>query len=114
MLSNSGMPPSSSNITNTAVIATYIRYNTLVELDIFAVSLPTAGPGLSALSRCMLSPLPLDSGTMASMNTSTPMPPIQCVNERQYSRLRESPSIFVSIVAPVVVKPETVSNTASR
>lgn len=41
------------------------------------------------------------------------MPPIQCVKERQYSRLMGSPSISERIVAPVVVKPDTVSNQQS-
>lgn len=42
------------------------------------------------------------------------MPPIHCVNMRQNIQLRLRTSTCGSIVAPVVVKPETVSNTASR
>ena len=37
-----------------------------------------------------------------------------CVNMRQNIQLRLRTSTYGSIVAPVVVKPETVSNTASR
>ena len=44
---------------------------------------------------------------------STPMPPIQCVNIRQNIQPRLIPSISVNSVEPVVVKPETVSNSAS-
>ena len=82
-LSKSGIPPASSSTTSSTVMAMYIRYSTLVVSFILAVSLPTTGPGLSARRRCMLSPLPFASGTTAIMNTSTPMPPIQCVKERQ-------------------------------
>ena len=53
-------------------------------------------------------------GMTAIINTSTPMPPIHCVNMRQNMQPRLRTSTCGSIVAPVVVKPETVSNTASR
>ena len=76
-------------------------------------TLPTSGPGLSALSRCMLSPLPLLRGMMARTNTSTPMPPIQWVKLRQKSKPRHRPSMLVRMLAPVVVKPDAVSKTAS-
>ena len=59
----------------------------------------------------MLSP---DSGTMASMNTSTPMPPSQWVKLRQNSRHFGRSSTARRMLAPVVVKPDIVSNTASR
>ena len=58
----------------------------------------------------MLSP---ESGTTASMNTSTPMPPSQWVKLRQNSSPCGIASGAVRMLAPVVVKPETVSNTAS-
>ena len=58
----------------------------------------------------MLSP---DSGTMASMNTSTPMPPSQWVKLRQNSRHFGRSSTARRMLAPVVVKPDIVSNTAS-
>ena len=49
----------------------------------------------------------------AIMNTSTPMPPTQCVKLRQNNRPWPSASTSVRIDAPVVVKPETVSKNAS-
>ena len=52
-------------------------------------------------------------GMTAIRNTSTPMPPIQWVNERQKRPDRERPSTLFRIEAPVVVKPETVSKKAS-
>ena len=76
-------------------------------------TLPTSGPGLSALSRCMLSPLPFERGMMAMTNTSTPMPPIQWVKLRQNRSPRQRPSMLVRMLAPVVVKPDAVSKRAS-
>ena len=78
---------------------------------ILGTSLPTDGPGLSARIRLICEP-PL-SGTMASRNTRTPMPPIQCVKLLHKSEQCESPSTFARMLAPVVVKPDIVSNRAS-
>ena len=50
---------------------------------------------------------------MASRNTSTPIPPIQWVKLRQNNAVWESTSTFSRMLAPVVVKPDTVSNSAS-
>ena len=47
------------------------------------------------------------------MNTRTPIPPIQWVNSRQNRQPRLRSSGFSRMLAPVVVKPETVSNQAS-
>ena len=47
------------------------------------------------------------------MKTSTPMPPIQWVNRRQNMQPRPMASISVRMLAPVVVKPDTVSKNAS-
>ena len=52
-------------------------------------------------------------GRMAMTNTSTPMPPTQCVKLRQNSRPRSMVSTSVRMLAPVVVKPETVSKKLS-
>ena len=46
-------------------------------------------------------------------NTSTPMPPIQWVKQRQKFMPMGRASISVRIVEPVVVKPETTSKKAS-
>ena len=74
-------------------------------------SLPTVGPGTSARMMCMeCSPL---MGITAIRNTSTPMPPIQWVNMRQNISPRGMASISVRMVAPVVDRPEAVSNRAS-
>ena len=74
-------------------------------------SFPTEGPGISARSRCI--PRPSVMGSTAMTNTSTPMPPIQWVKLRQNKTLWLRGSTAVRMVAPVVVKPETVSKKAS-
>ena len=53
------------------------------------------------------------SGTMARRKTSTPIPPIQCVKLRHRSEQCESASTSESMLAPVVVKPDIVSKSAS-
>ncbi len=73
--------------------------------------MPTVGPGLSALMRFMLDPPVI--GTTARRKTRTPIPPIQWVSERHISDVCDIASTFVRMLAPVVVKPEAVSNTAS-
>ena len=50
---------------------------------------------------------------MAKRNTKTPIPPIQCVKQRQKLPVLDIVSTSVRIEAPVVVKPEIVSNRAS-
>ena len=72
--------------------------------------MPTEGPGLSAFMRFILEPP--DIGTTARRKTSTPIPPIQWVRDLQRSEMWDSASTFVRILAPVVVKPDTVSNIA--
>ena len=47
------------------------------------------------------------------MKTSTPMPPIQWLNRRQNMQPRLIASTLVRMLAPVVVKPDTVSKSAS-
>ena len=74
-------------------------------------SLPTVGPGTSARMMC-IDRLPL-MGSTASTNTRMPMPPIQWVKLRQNRMPLGSPSTAGRMLAPVVVKPETVSNRAS-
>ena len=53
-------------------------------------------------------------GMMARESTKTPMPPAQWVKLRQKSRPFGTDSTSIKIVAPVVVKPEAASNTASK
>ena len=74
-------------------------------------SLETEGPGLSAFMMCIF--CPPDRGTKAIMKTSTPMPPTQWVKLRHMSIHLGRGSTAVRMEAPVVVKPETVSKTAS-
>ena len=74
--------------------------------------LDTVGPGLSARRRWM--PCPPSMLTMASIKTRMPMPPIQCEKLRQNRLQCLSSSTFGRMLEPVVVKPETISNTASR
>ena len=52
-------------------------------------------------------------GISARDKTSTPMPPTQWVKLRQKSSPRGSASTSVKMVAPVVVKPDTVSKKQS-
>ena len=84
---------------------------------IFALSLnlleifPQVGPGTSARIRCMARPSVM--GSTAIANTSTPIPPIQWEKLRQNSVPWLRASTSVRIVEPVVVKPETVSKSAS-
>lgn len=85
-------------------------YKIRAEDTIFGTSLPTDGPGLSARIKLMLEP-PL-IGTIASRKTSTPMPPIQCVKLRHSSAQCDRASTSSKMLAPVVVKPEIVSNSA--
>ena len=73
--------------------------------------MPTVGPGTSARIICMECSSPV--GSTAIINTSTPIPPIQCVNERQNRPPRLRASTLGSMDEPVVVRPEMVSNTAS-
>ena len=75
------------------------------------ISLPTTGPGISA--RMMWMERSVTLGTSAITNTSTPMPPTQWVKLRQNRMPRPRASISVRMLAPVVVKPETVSKKAS-
>ena len=74
-------------------------------------SLPTTGPGISARRMCI--GLPETSGTIAMMNTKTPIPPIQCVKLRQNSSPWLMRSTSHRMEAPVVVRPLTVSKKAS-
>ena len=77
----------------------------------FGTSLSTCGPGLSAFIRLTWEP-PV-RGSRESRNTRTPMPPIQWVKLRQNRMPLGRPSTPGRMLAPVVVKPETVSNIAS-
>ena len=52
-------------------------------------------------------------GTTAKRKTRTPIPPIQCVSERQRREVWDKPSTLLRMLAPVVVKPDAVSNIAS-
>ena len=76
-----------------------------------ATSLPQVGPGTSAF--IIYKVWAPDLGSTASTNTSTPMPPTQWVKLRQNSIPRLKASTSVRMLAPVVVKPDTVSNKAS-
>ena len=51
-------------------------------------------------------------GMIRSRNTTTPRPPMKCVEARQKMRLRGSDSMSSRMVAPVVEKPDTLSNQA--
>ena len=74
-------------------------------------SLLTDGPGLSAFIRFMCEPPCISM--KVRRKTSTPIPPIQWVKLRHISMQWGSTSTSFKILAPVVVKPETVSKRAS-
>ena len=78
---------------------------------IVKLTLSMVGPVVSA--RIILCPPMPNMGSMAMVSTSMPMPPSQWVKERQKSMLFDTASIFVSMVDPVVVKPEAISKKAS-
>ena len=111
MASNRFIPPANKNNIKTAVITRYIPYNILAVNLILATNLPKTGPGTSAFITCTES-RPVD-GKIASANTNTPIPPIRWVKLLQKSIECESPSTFLSIEEPVVVKPLAVSKKAS-
>ena len=111
-LSKRGIPPSSKNPTHKTVSRIYSRYKMVADSLVLGTSLVTLGPGLSARRRLKLYP-PLPMGTTASRNTRIPIPPSQWVKLRQNSIPRLSPSTLVRMEAPVVVKPEMTSNSAS-
>ena len=77
----------------------------------FGTSLSTCGPGLSAFIRLTWEP-PV-RGSRDSRNTRTPMPPIQWVKLRHSRMPLGRSSTPGRMLAPVVVKPDTVSNRAS-
>ena len=70
----------------------------------------TDGPGLSARIRLIF--LPPIKGMTAMIKTRTPIPPIQCVKLLQNSTQRGTTSTSVRILEPVVVNPDTDSNSA--
>ena len=109
--SNTGIPDIARTIISVTVIAIYIRYRILAVDFTFGKSFPTEGPGLSALIRYMFSPLA--PGRSARTNTRIPMPPTQCVKLLQKRTPLGNDSTSVSMLAPVVVNPEIVSNSAS-
>ena len=110
MASNTGILPQISNIICIIVSPKYIRYKSLAVVFSLGTSFPKLGPGLSALIRFTLEP-PL-SGTTASRNTRTPIPPIQWVKLRQNIDVWDNDSTSSSMVAPVVVNPDIVSKRA--
>ena len=109
--SNGDIPVINKAIISTNVNTMYIPYKIIAVCLTFGTSFPTAGPGLSALIRCIIEPP--DNGRTAIINTKTPIPPIQCVNERQNNEQCVKASTLDKILEPVVVKPDIVSKSAS-
>src|SRR5690606_35463514 len=70
--------------------------------------LSRVGPGASAV-KSSIPPIP-NKGKMATVKTIIPNPPIQWVMLRQIIIPGGRTSMSLNIVAPVVVRPETVSN----
>ena len=110
-VSNNGIFASSKQIICSTVIPIYSKYKILAVSFTFGTNLSTEGPGDSAFIKCMVEPPII--GRIAKINTNTPIPPIQCVKLRlnRFAWLKASTSD--RMLAPVVVKPEIVSNKAS-
>ena len=90
----------------------YILYSMIAVALSFGTSLETDGPGDSAFMSCRLCSPPA-KGKMARINTRTPMPPTQWEKLRQSNMHLDMASTSGRILAPVVVNPEMISNTAS-
>ena len=75
-------------------------------------SLPAVGPGTSARTRCM--ELSFSIGMTISTKTSTPIPPTQWVKHLQNATPCPSVPGSARTDAPVVVKPDTISNNAPQ
>ena len=93
------------------VMNEYTPYRSFAVERMRGTSLPATGPGTSARMSTMerLS----DIGSTAMTNTNTPIPPTQCEKLRQNSTPCGSSSTSGTMDAPVVVKPEIISNSAS-
>ena len=89
----------------------YMRYVIALEVRMRGTSLPKLVPGTSARIIYMLRSSLM--GSTAMINTSTPMPPIQCEKLRQSSSPLLISSTLCSMEEPVVVNPETISKNAS-
>ena len=78
------------------------------------VSASSSGPGASAKNICR--PATASAGRTATKRTMMPIPPSHCVMQRQNRRPRLKPphSFSWKIVAPVVVRPDMLSKSASR
>ncbi len=98
-------------IISTRVRIRYAKYRNSAFFLALGTTLSRPTPGISA--RMMLEVLPGILLKMATTKTRIPMPPIQLVKLRQKIILWSRPSISSKIVAPVVVKPLTVSKKAS-
>ena len=96
---------------STTVMIRYIPYKIRAVDIAFGTSLSFSGPGTSARIRYIEFFLSNDIST--STNTSTPIPPIQCVKLRQIRTQCGRTSTSVRMLEPVVVNPETVSKSAS-
>ena len=91
--------------------AVLIRQGTAVYINAMARQLlPRLSPG-APLPDFISLPSP-EEGRIARVNTSTPMPPIHWVMARQSRVAQGRSSMLDNTVAPVVVKPETVSKKA--
>ena len=89
----------------------YRNQRIFAVVAIEAVNLSLSGPDASALmSRKPPAP---SMGIIATPSATMPMPPSQWVVQRHTFTLRGSASTFASTVAPVAVKPLTLSKSAS-
>lgn len=77
-----------------------------------AVSIPPPAFALDSLAYRVLPPDPMKE-RIATKNTSTPMPPIQCERQRQNIRLWGKSAKLENTLEPVVVSPLVDSKNAS-
>ena len=90
-----------------------MRYKLHIQravVEILGCNFPILSPVDSAENN-FWSPLPI-VGKMATVKNTIPIPPIQCVMLRQKRMEWGSASMFVKILAPVVVNPDIVSKNA--
>ena len=109
--SKSGIPDKRKTTIMIIVITKYILYKAFAVSATLGTILDTSGPGDSAFIISILYPPP--SGKTVRTRTRTPIPPIQWEKERQNNRPFPSASTSERTEEPVVVKPETISKTAS-
>ena len=109
--SNSGIPAACSTISSAAVRPAYSRQRYAAVSRTCGASDWAVGPGASVKNSWRTPNA--SRGSIATNSVMTPIPPSHWVSARQNIVARSSCPKSTSTVAPVVVKPDIDSNTAS-